>query len=61
MDYISPLHLTKAQDNIWNEDMINNEYNGFIPDNGDLYGIQGLNNEYPGYSLSIGKELNIDD
>ena len=61
MDYISPIHLKKAQDNIWNEDIINNEHKGFIPENGELYSTQGLNNEYPGYSLSIGKELNIYD
>jgi hypothetical protein len=61
MDYISPIHLKKAQDNIWNEDKINNEHKGFIPENGELYGIQGLDSDYPGYSCSIGKELNIDE
>jgi hypothetical protein len=60
MDYISPMHLKKAQDNIWNEDKINIEHKGFIPENGMLYGIQGLDSDYPGYSCSIGKELNID-
>ena len=61
MDYISPMHLKKAQDNIWNEEKINNEYKGFMPENSILYGIQGLDNDYPGYSCSIGKELNIDE
>lgn len=53
LEYITPLHLRKAQSNVVNEEVYKKEYKGIQGVYGEaVYGAQGLDEVKPGYSWS---------
>ena len=60
MDYITPANLDNAQNNIFNEDVINKPYMGFVPENNmKLYSAQGYGDQVniSGYEKELGEKI----
>ena len=60
MDYITPANLDNAQNNIFNEDVVNKPYMGFVPENNmKLYSAQGYGDQVniSGYEKELGEKI----